>query len=481
MTNYNFPGPCTPHYKKPTSVEDCLPQARLLTKKQHGRAALGPVKPDDRILIITLPDQDEYVKEALIQALMEEGAGQVDFINIAELLNIKEIPPVSVEDGWTEVHMFKDNSASGAVNRRDPLTGLNFSEPLLAYMDEHPDYTGLFFYLGARPQMVRLLGKKYGHKFRNNWLFNNWEEFLSKAWTYPDELCLEIEKKILEALGQASEVRITDPEGTHLEYKLTREEAIRWQMTAGRSGHLYLDPLQSTTEGCSIIPVSTEVPPVFPGYNGVLAGTANHKGFFPRVELHFEDGRLVEVKGGGRYGDGIKELMDTYRDVQWPYFPEKGYFWFCDAALCTVVKSFRRTSDMFHSYWALPNLPERNRAGIFHMGIGSRRHGEIYTSYAVENNIPTGHIHVHNYLVTFEIKMHGTDHWYKIVDKGRISAMDEPEIRALATKYGDPDDLLRYDWIPPLPGINCAGDYLHDYASDPIAYLKHRLEKGESV
>ena len=170
MSVYSYPQPHAPSYKKPTSVEDCLPQARLLAKKQHGRAAMGPVKKGDNLLIVTLPDQDEHVKEALIQAIMEEGAEKVDFINIAELLNVKDIPAVSVEDGWEEVNMFKDKSASGAVNRRDPLTGLNFSEPLLAYLDEHPDYTGLFFYLGARPQMVRLLGKKYGHKFRNNWL-----------------------------------------------------------------------------------------------------------------------------------------------------------------------------------------------------------------------------------------------------------------------------------------------------------------------
>jgi hypothetical protein len=115
------------------------------------------------------------------------------------------------------------------------------------------------------------------------------------------------------------------------------------------------------------------------------------------------------------------------------------------------------------------------------MGIGSRRHGEAYTSYAEENNLPTGHIHVHNYLVTFEIKMHGTNYWFKIVDKGRIVAMDKPQVRALATKYGDPDDLLSYDWIPPLPGINCDGDYFYDYAPDPVAYLKKCLKGGATV
>ena len=115
------------------------------------------------------------------------------------------------------------------------------------------------------------------------------------------------------------------------------------------------------------------------------------------------------------------------------------------------------------------------------MGFGSRRHGEEHGRYATENNLPTGHIHVHNYFATFEIKLQGTENWYKIVDKGWITAMGDPEIRALAVKYGDPDELLNYDWIPPLPGINCEGDYFKDYASDPVAYLRKRKEENKPI
>ncbi len=479
MAVYNYPSPRNPSYRKPTSIEDCLPQARLLAKKQHGRAAMGPVKKGDTLLIVTYPDQDKYVKEAIIQALEEEGAEKADFIDLVQLLGAKEVKPVSVEDGWKEVEMLKQNMASGAVGRRDGLTGMDMGAAIRKYLDEH-DITGLFLAAGGRPQMVRLL-EMHGSKFRNNWLFNNWEEFLSKAWVYPDELSVEIERRLLEALGKASAVKITDPEGTHLEYTLTSEEAKRWQMTAGRSGHLYFCPHQSTAEGSAVVPVSTKVPPVFPDYNGVLAGTANHKGFFPRIELYFEHGRLVEVKGGGKYGEGIREMMDRYKDAHWPFYPDKGYFWFCDCALCTTVKSFRRSSDMFNSYWAMPNTPERNRAGIFHMGIGSRKHGDEYGKYAKEHNLPTGHIHVHNYFVTFEIKIQGTDYWYKIVDKGWFTCMDDPKIRAIAVKYGDPNELLSYDWQPPLPGINCEGDYFKDYAPDPLGYLKKRMKENKPI
>lgn len=115
------------------------------------------------------------------------------------------------------------------------------------------------------------------------------------------------------------------------------------------------------------------------------------------------------------------------------------------------------------------------------MGMGSRRHLSNHGQYAKDNHIPLGHIHVHNYFATFEIKVQGTDYWYKIIDKGWVTAMSDPRIRALTTQYGDPNELLSYDWQPPLPGINCEGDYLKDYAPDPLAYLKKRLKENKPI
>jgi len=119
------------------------------------------------------------------------------------------------------------------------------------------------------------------------------------------------------------------------------------------------------------------------------------------------------------------------------------------------------------------------------MGIGSRRHfgvgGEEYLKYANEHNLPMGHIHVHNYFATFEIKIRGTQYWQKLVDKGRLSSLDDLKVRTLAVKYGNPDKLLSYDWIPPLPGINCEGEYLRDYAPDPASYLKRRMAENKPI
>jgi hypothetical protein len=471
MSSYVYPAPIAPHYKEPKNLEDCLPQARALVNTRHGRTAMGPVEKGERILIITSPDQNEYVKEASTMAFKEAGAKEVKFLCPGELTGEKE-RIFNVEDGWEEVQMLAEGIASGSPETADLASGMNVGKPLYEYLKKTGGYTKLFWDIGGRSQKVSVL-KEYGKIFRANWLFNNWEEFLSRAWTFPNELTLEIER------------RLTDPEGTFLEFPLSADDAKRWQMAAWSPGHLFMDPLQATVmesmQATLTKTRSPEIAPVFPDINGVLAGTSNHRGFIPRMELHIEHGRLVEVKGGGKYGDNIREIMDKYKNIQWPGYPGKGYFWFCDAALCTMVKAFRRSSDIFNSYWGFPNIAERNRAGVFHLGIGSRRHFKEHLGYAKENNLPSGHIHVHNYFVTYEIKLRGSENWYKIVDKGFPVAMRDPDIRAIAFKYGDPEELLRFDWVPPLPGINCDGEYLKDYAPDPVSYLKKRMADNKTI
>lgn len=121
--------------------------------------------------------------------------------------------------------------------------------------------------------------------------------------------------------------------------------------------------------------------------------------------------------------------------------------------------------------------------GVFHLGFGSRysRTEKEFSEYAGKHNLPRGHIHVHNYFATFEVKLRGSAYWNKIVDKGWITALSDPEIIAMATRYGEPEVLLKYDWIPPLPGINCEGDYIQDYSSDPVAYLRKRLKENKPI
>ena len=487
---YNYPEPRAPSYEEPASIEDCIQKAKIISRKKGGRTAMGTIEEGDCILVLSLPDQDEYVERAIMQACEVEGADMVRFLYPEELTG-ETHGKSTVEEGWREAEMFENGIASGSPETADLASGLNIAGPLREFLDDHPNYNKIYWDIGARSQKASVL-ERHSHKFKNNWQFNNWEEFQSRTWDLPDELLIEIERKIIDVLGDIEEVTMTDPQGTDLRFELTPDEAARWQMTAWQSGHLYMDPLQATCVGecrggCrdeqnQPIFLSQEAPPVFGGATGTISGTANHAGFFPHMDLTFEEGKLVRVEGGGEYGRRIEALREKYENVHWPGYPRNGFFWHCDTALCTLPKAFRRTSDMFESSWRFPNLPETTRAGVIHFGFGSRRHYiEEHLDYAAKNNLPLGHIHVHNYFVTMDMKRRSTGDWNRIIDKGRLTALDHPDIRSLATKYGNPDDILSYDWVPPIPGVNCEGDYEQDYAEEPVRYLRSRLEAGEPI
>ncbi len=72
--------------------------------------------------------------------------------------------------------------------------------------------------------------------------------------------------------------------------------------------------------------------------------------------------------------------------------------------------------------------------------------------------------------------MRDTGEWIKIIDRGRITILDDPEVRKVAAKYGDRDELLKEEWFPAIPGINYPGDYMRDYGQDPASWVKKEIE-----
>jgi hypothetical protein len=66
-----------------------------------------------------------------------------------------------------------------------------------------------------------------------------------------------------------------------------------------------------------------------------------------------------------------------------------------------------------------------------------------------------------------------------LIDKGELAAYRSPELRALASRYGDPKDVVSDDWGPHLPGINAPGRY-EDYAKDPWKTLSQLMQKIDS-
>ena len=196
------------------------------------------------------------------------------------------------------------------------------------------------------------------------------------------------------------------------------------------------------------------------------------------AKSYLKEGQIYKIEGGGKFGDLLREWMDKTKDVQYPGYPRPGSLYLWEIALGTHPKYFRRRAKLFDADCLFANVDERNRSGVFHWGIGVDDFDPEVVKYGKENKLPVLHVgHAgHTYFSTYEIKLRDTGEWVKMVDKGRLVALDDPEVRDLAAQYGDPDDLLEEDWIPAIPGINYPGDYMRDYGQDPVRWIKREHE-----
>ncbi|MGH9062199.1 MAG: hypothetical protein ACRDZY_22220, partial [Acidimicrobiales bacterium] len=118
------------------------------------------------------------------------------------------------------------------------------------------------------------------------------------------------------------------------------------------------------------------------------------------------------------------------------------------------------------------------QAGVVHFGFGAEHWDQEFLSYAKGNKLPTMHFpHVHNIFATYRIRRRSTGEWRTLIDKGRLTVLDDPDIVRIASALGGPT-LLEYDWVPAVPGINFPGEYRGDYAADPVPWIR-RDQEGE--
>ena len=170
--------------------------------------------------------------------------------------------------------------------------------------------------------------------------------------------------------------------------------------------------------------------------------------------------------GGAGYGDAWRGLLEESKHTQYPCFPRPGLFYLWEVAIGTNPKIVRPSGIDRHSSGGFEW--ERRRSGVIHMGFGTLwRSAE--EKWAGENGILYGHLHIHLLFPTFTITTKSAKE-HTIIRNGRLTALDDPDVRNLAEKYGDPDDLLREDWIPQIPGITSAGSY-EEYARNPGKWI----------
>jgi hypothetical protein len=303
----------------------------------------------------------------------------------------------------------------------------------------------------------------HASKFLGNWIYESPLDLLGKASEFPADVWNMVDDKIVKPIPHVAEGTFTDPEGTRLRWTIAPEQRKLW--SGGGDNHLNVYPsgeLATWTEG-------------------VIASTANHTGFYPAMHVHISRaGRVDRVEGGGRTGDLFRMLVEhpKMRTAHFPSAPEAGYWYLSADGFATNPKFVRDLARLADGSANIANLAERNRAGVQHFSFSSPARTDADQAYAKGHGVPlehTAHMHVH--FSTVRWRLEDTGEWITIAERGNIKAFEDPEVRALAARYGDPALIFRYEWIPTVPGVNSPGDYTADYGRDPWGWISAEWER----
>ena len=433
----------TPVVDLDTLVAELMPTARLIAGEPEvrrtaaGFIGYGATRPGDRVLLGADTHYDWRVVEAVARALREQGA-RVDVVTA-------DVGPDRDFDPLDEVK---------TVMRREPCDQNPRRWEGLPWVEE----------MAARRKYDLLIHGKGGaipatdHRYEAlPWLRP--EHFLQRATSYPRDLHTLINLKVWEQFrgeGRGGRVHLTDPEGTDLRWTLFDEYFDGTRIGMGEQ------PLLGHVMGHSPTPILPRE-----DATGVAAGTTSHFARpFPRIQVEVQDGLVVGLQGGGEYGQAWRALLDESRTTQYPCFPRPGLFWLWEAAIGTNPK-IERPSNI-HRVSSGGFEWERRRSGVIHLGFGTYWRASE-ERWAGERGILYGHLHVHCLFPTLMIETPAGKR-ISVIERGRLGVFDDPDVRALAATFGDPDDLLRADWEPQIPGITLSGDYA-DYAEDPARWI----------
>lgn len=448
-----YPAPRTPNYNSDATAEDLLPIARTLVRKPSLRQPLEPgygIRPGERVLILVSSTFDDRVLEAISRAIAEVG-GRADIMKTYAAPRGK----ATANHGHGEVRLPGEPAQYGGGGTSD------IRRDLVA--------------LGKYNLLVNGSGGPVPTTpFR--WEYIPWDtvdKFMFSQAGFPYEVQKALDDKLWQTLLRARKVRVTDPEGT----------AMSWNWKPNYAGMVHEEwPHYEGTLTGHIGSFPQFLSPADAEANGTIGGTINHTGTFPRILLTLRNNEIVKIDGGGEYGEKWKQMLELCRGTQFPGFPAPGCGWFEEAAVGTDVW---RARGLEIDEYAGGASWERGRAGVIHFGLGVARNVTDLPAVAqwMEQNQPvtTGHWHIHTYFNTMDFNMEDGKQ-IRVIEKGRLTFLDDPDVRRIAAKYGNPDEILNEKWIPAIPGINVPGNYLTDYAPDPYKVIaKQQTELRNKV
>ncbi len=439
-----YPAPRYPRLRKPTTDDVRRKLEKLLSPRPGSNLRLWPdygIVPGDKILLVSLTEHHPLVIDTFRQLLQDKGA-RVDLVTIDstpvapphDLASHEAISMGKEEDDFSYYYsvmcdLIRPATARGMIER------------------EH--YTKMISGAAGPVPPVPIPWRRFG--------FFNLEDYTEGGVVdFPPQLFEAIAARTWEQILSCERLHLTDPEGTDVGWTNYQDERVFYP------GHLFARPMNighgfKGRDDCE----------------GVIAGTTNHMGAFPYTRAYLERGQVVRVEGGGVYGDAWREKLDMYRETRLPplkflygrqaeyEIPDTGLFWFFECAIGGEPKVFRLEQEGLFKCYA-NCLHERRRTGFIHNGLGPPM-GQT------KPGLPWVHVHIHCLFATLEgVTKRGEP--VLIIDKGHLTALDDPKIVEMASRYGDSKELLQEAWWPAIPGINAPGDYMRDFARDPVSW-----------
>ncbi len=404
--------PRMPAVREPTSPEDILPALRTVVTRIPQRSfneGLG-LKPGERVMIVSDSTINPILPEAMQEAIRDAG-GHVDVINLEGYPLMDD--PLELVDGPNTTKWYPQ-WVWEAAKQADVLVCLAFLK--------FPHTPNLPWGRGARSLGWSIKARPVQWELPPDML-------LSPSLTYPLELWDAIDDKTWELLGNARRIEITEENGTYLTFDLTPED---WERMPGRAGSEEEGPVSNRpyTPGHQFIPF----PRAKKLEGQVVIQSLTFGGPVEPTTVTVEGRQVTEVKGSGAFADRLRQSFEQFKDQTYPGLPGPGTNWISTFAMCTNPK-FRRSPSYQNA---------RGSARVHTWCLGHRRSGFLHASLGAAL-VGDDHKIIRHFDMMFpNLIADGRP----VIEDGHLVALDDPEVRAVAERFGDPDELLREDWVP---------------------------------
>ena len=250
---------------------------------------------------------------------------------------------------------------------------------------------------------------------------------------YPEELMRAINRKVRESIPRGRvQVHLTSPEGTDLwldnDYTGELEELEKQEK-----------------EGRFSMQVSA-LPTQFKNARGKIVTSSLHVGMLDEpVTLWVEDSRVRKVEGGKGLDSYLTRKFEEFDSVDVGGRGRVGIRWVEEITFTAHPKDLAliRPDDSFSglfSNWS----GGHSRSGAIHISVG----GGFRTRVAPPGVKKGFHFVFELYFPTLVIGGR------TMVENGHLVALDDPEVRQVAKRFGSAEEWLTEAWIPAIPGIN---------------------------